>query len=63
MACSNSSIILYQSPDGATSFEVHLDQDTVWLTQKQMGELFNKDVRTVNQHLKNLFREGELEES
>jgi hypothetical protein len=39
-----------------------LDQDTVWLTQKKMAELFDKDVRTVNEHLKNIFKEGELEE-
>lgn len=63
MATADSSIFLYQSPDGSTSFEVRLDQETVWLTQKQMAELFNKDVRTVNEHLKNIFREGELEES
>ena len=56
-------IILYQSPDGAASLEVHLDHETVWLTQKQMADLFGKDVRTVNEHLRNIFREGELFES
>ena len=60
---SNNSIVLYQSPDGAASLEVHLDHETVWLTQKQMADLFGKDVRTVNEHLRNIFREGELFES
>ena len=40
--------------------EVRLEQDTVWLTQKQMAELFQKDVRTINEHIKNVFKEGEL---
>jgi len=42
--------------------EVRLEGETVWLTQKQMAELFDKNVRTVNEHIKNIFREGELEE-
>jgi len=40
--------------------EVRLEEDTVWLTQKQMSELFQKDIRTVNEHIKNIFGEGEL---
>jgi prophage maintenance system killer protein len=58
-----SEIVLYQADDGRAELEVHLDQETVWLTQKQMAELFDKDVRTVNEHLKNIFKEGELAES
>jgi prophage maintenance system killer protein len=57
-----SDIVIYQADDGHTGLQVQLDQDTVWLTQKQMAELFDKDVRTVNEHLKNIFKEGELEE-
>jgi hypothetical protein len=57
-----SDIVIYQADDGHTGLQVQLDQDTVWLTQKQMSELFDKDVRTVNEHLKNIFKEGELEE-
>src|SRR5512136_312982 len=56
-------VILYRGDDGRTSLEVHLDHETVWLTQKQMSELFGKDVRTVNEHLKNVFKEGELDET
>jgi hypothetical protein len=48
-------VILYRN-----KLEVRLEQDTVWLTQKQIAELFEKDVRTVNEHIKNVFNEGEL---
>ena len=48
-------VILYKN-----KLEVRLEQDTVWLTQKQMAELFQKDVRTINEHIKNVFKEGEL---
>jgi prophage maintenance system killer protein len=48
-------VILYKN-----RLEVRLEEDTVWLTQKQMAELFQKDVRTVNEHIKNIFGEGEL---
>jgi hypothetical protein len=41
--------------------EVRLEGDTVWLTQRQMAELFDKDVRTINEHVGNVFTEGELE--
>ncbi len=58
-----SDIVIYQADDGHTGLQVQLDQDTVWLTQKQMAELFDKDVRTVNEHLKNIFKEGELDEA
>jgi len=55
-------IAIYQSEDGQASLEVRLDRETVWLSQKQMAGLFEKNVRTINEHLKNIFREGELEE-
>ena len=58
----DNAIVLYQAPDGSSSLQVHLDHDTVWLTQKQMAELFAKDVRTINEHVRNIFREGELDE-
>jgi prophage maintenance system killer protein len=54
-------IIIYTTPDGKETFEVNLKKDTVWLSQKQMAELFEKDIRTVNEHTKNIFKEGELE--
>ena len=56
-------IAIYTTPEGKETFEVNLKKDTVWLSQKQMAGLFEKDVRTVNEHIKNIFKEGELEEN
>ena len=55
-----SELILYQTEDNRTRIEVRLENETVWLTQKLMAELFQKDVRTVNEHIQNIFDEGEL---
>ena len=54
-------IILYPSEDGRTRVECRFSGDTVWLTQALMAELYQKDVRTINEHLQNLYEEGELE--
>jgi hypothetical protein len=54
-------IIIYKSKDGP-KLEVRLEEETVWLTQKQMALLFDKDVRTINEHIKNIYKEGELGE-
>jgi prophage maintenance system killer protein len=54
-------IVIYTAKDGSAELMVQIEQETIWLTQKQMSDLFNKDVRTVNEHIKNLFTEGELE--
>jgi len=56
----SSPIIIYQSADGSIATEVRLEGDTVWLSQRQMAELFDKDVRTINEHVINAFEEGEL---
>jgi len=53
-------IVLYKSPSGNIDLKVSFDGKTVWLSQKQMAELFNKDVRTINEHIQNVFTEGEL---
>jgi prophage maintenance system killer protein len=53
-------IIMFQTKDGTTSLEVNLKEDTVWLNQKQMGNLFDKDIRTISEHIKNIYQEGEL---
>jgi len=55
-----SQIILYQTEDGQTRLEVRLEDESVWLSQKLMAELFQKDVRTINEHVKNVFDEKEL---
>lgn len=53
-------IEIYQTADGQTEIEVRLEADTLWLTQKQLSELFDKDVRTVSEHIKNIFSSNEL---
>ena len=58
---SRGEIVIYQATDGGVELDVRLEQETIWLTQKQMSELFDKDVRTINEHIGNLFKEGELE--
>jgi hypothetical protein len=55
-------IILYQTSNGETKIEVRLENETVWLTQKQLGELFQKAKATISEHIKKIFEEGELEE-
>jgi hypothetical protein len=54
--------IIYATADGAVRVEVMYHDETFWLTQKRMAELFGVDVRTVNEHLRNIFESGELSE-
>ncbi len=54
--------ILYTAPNGDVRLEVFLQDETLWLTQKMMAELFEVDARTINEHLKNIFKTGELDE-
>ena len=56
----DSSLILYQTEDGQTRIEVRLLDETVWLSQAQLCELFDKDKRTISEHIQNIFNEGEL---
>ena len=58
----NSQIVLYTSPDGQVKVEVFLQDETVWLTQKRMAELFGVEVNTVNYHIKDIFSSKELRE-
>jgi len=55
-----SEIILYQTEDGRTRVQCRFENETIWLTQALLAELFEKDVRTINEHLVNIFDEGEL---
>lgn len=57
-----SNIIIYQSEDGVTKLEARLEDETVWLTQAQLCDLFQKSKSTISQHIKNIFEEGELDE-
>ena len=55
-------IILYQ-PEGSVKLEVRVENETVWLTQAQMAELFQKDRTVIGRHIRNVYKEGELEKS
>ena len=56
---SEGEIILYSTEDGATTIELRAMYGTVWLNQREIAELFDKDVRTVNEHISNIFTEKE----
>ncbi|MFA6360722.1 MAG: virulence RhuM family protein [Dysgonamonadaceae bacterium] len=58
----NSEILIYQNTDGNIKIDVRLENETVWLTQTQMGQLFGKNKRTISEHIGNVFKEGELDE-
>ena len=57
------SIVIYQTSDGETSIDVKFQDETVWLSQAQMAELFQKDRTVIGRHINNIFKEGELKES
>jgi hypothetical protein len=58
-----SQILIYQSEDGQTKIEVQLQDETVWLSQKHLAELFQTTKQNIGQHLRNIFDEGELNEN
>ena len=55
-------IIIYQTEDGHTRIDVRMENETVWLTQAQMAELFQKDQSVIARHISNVFKEGELDD-
>lgn len=57
----NSDILIYQNPDGNIKIDVRLQEETVWLTQEQMALLFGKAKSTINEHIQNIYQEGELD--
>ena len=57
----NNKIVIYQTADGQTSIDVKLENETVWLSQAQMAELFQKDRTVIGRHINNIFKEGELD--
>ena len=63
VANNGSSIVLYTTDDGKTQLEVKLEKDTVWLTQSQMAELFGRDRTVIARHIRNIYKEGELNEN
>ena len=58
----NNDIIIYQTEDGVTQIEVRLENETVWLTQLQISELFQRERSVITKHINNVFEEGELDE-
>ena len=59
----NNAIAIYQTDDGKVTIDVKYKDETVWLSQSQMAELFQKDRTAISRHINNIFKEGELEES
>jgi hypothetical protein len=55
-------ILIYQNQQGSIKIDVRLNEETVWLRQNQMADLFRKDKRTISEHIGNIFKEGELDE-
>lgn len=53
-------LVLYTLPDGSARLQLRIQHETLWLTQRQLAELFQKDVRTINEHIQNIISEGEL---
>ena len=58
----NSELLIYLAPDGRIKIDVRLEEEAVWLTQDHMAQLFGKAKSTINEHIKNIFAEGELVE-
>lgn len=54
--------LMYQTGDGKTRIDVRLEDETVWMTQKAMAKLYQKSVKTINEHIKNIYKENELDE-
>lgn len=63
MDIDKSDIIIYQTEDGKTKIEVTMEGETVWLSQSQMCELFQRDKSVVSRHINNIFKEGELDKN
>ena len=58
----NNEMVIYESSDGTIKLDVNFENETVWLTQEQIAELFNKDRSAITKHIKNAFKDGELDE-
>ena len=62
MSSTQNNIILYTTFDGHVSVQVQMEDGTFWLTQKRMAEFFDVEVNTINYHLKEVFKSGEMDE-
>ena len=61
MTSDKSEIVIYQTADGHTKIDVHIEKETVWLTQAQMSELFQTTKQNISLHINNAFKEGEID--
>lgn len=59
----NNKFLIYQTEDGKIKIETHFENETVWLNQAQISELFQKSKKTISEHITNLFKEDELDEN
>ena len=62
MGRNKNKFLIYENPEGDIHANVLFEDENIWLTQKQISELFSVDIRTVNEHLQNIFKSGELKE-
>ena len=58
----NNQLIIYQTEDGKVKIETHFENETVWLSIEQIAELFQRDRSVISKHIRNIFKEGELNE-
>jgi len=63
LTMSRGEIIIYQMPDGATNLDVRLENETIWLTQAQMVQLFGRDQSVISKRIRNVFKENELDKN
>ena len=61
MRCNDSEIVIYETTDGITKIDVRMEEETVWLSQLQMSELFQTTKQNISQHINNIYDEGELD--
>ncbi|MGH4120517.1 hypothetical protein [Clostridium sp.] len=62
MSLNDTQIIIFQTEDGTTKIDVKMEDETVWLSQAQMAELFQRDRSVISKHVKNIFQENEVDE-
>lgn len=58
----NTDILMYQTEDGKTKIDVRIENETVWMSQKAIAELYQKNIRTINDHIINIYKENELDQ-
>lgn len=58
-----SQFLIYQTEDGLTKISVKLEDENIWLSMDQMAALFGRDKSTISRHIKNIFKEGELQQN